>query len=262
MRFLIIIIALSAFNCASKHEKKAVTNPDPIEENQLNTIIEVVDESINIEKDFGILLEENASSSYSETKVFIKNIRKKINQNPISEDSLSKVFTDILVNKIIPYWYKTKWSFEGHTKIPKEGEIACGYFVSTTLRHMGININRYKLAQQNPLNEAKTLALDNPVINVSNESSIENIKAINEVLKEGIHFIGFGYNHVGYVLKKKEQLFLIHSNYINREGVIIEVIEESEVFTYFNEFHLVPISTNRKLLENWLSNTNIKVVTD
>ena len=258
MRFWLIIIVVLAFGCNSIDQKQVIIDESPFTENQHDTILESINENL----DSDISIEENTDVSYSETKTLIQNIRSTIIQNPISEDSLSEVFTDLLVNKIIPYWYKTKWSFEGHTKTPKQGEIACGYFVSTTLSHMGINVNRYKLAQQNPLNEAKTLALNCPIINISNEDLSKNISAINEALQEGIYFIGFDQNHVGYILKKKEELFLIHSNYINSEGVIIEKIEVSEVFTHFNNFYLAPISRNKELLENWLSETNIKVITD
>ncbi len=55
----------------------------------------------------------------------------------ISIDSISKYFCEALVNKIIPYWYGTPWDFNGHTDIPNESNVACGYFVSTPLRHMG-----------------------------------------------------------------------------------------------------------------------------
>lgn len=47
-----------------------------------------------------------------------------------------------LLDSIIPFWYKTVWSFEGHSEVPRQGEIACGYFVSTTLLHAGLKLNR------------------------------------------------------------------------------------------------------------------------
>ena len=261
MRLVIFITLIFISSCTLKSEKNKITNASVLENNKEDTIIKI-DEEANLEEDFELKLEENSNASYSEIKSSILNIRREINQKPISKDSLSKVFTDILVNQIIPYWYGTTWSFEGHTDVPKKGEIACGYFVSTTLKHMGVNINRYRLAQQNPVNEAKSLALNSPVIKISEASSIENIKKINTVLKEGIHFIGFGYNHVGFVLKKNNQLFLIHSNYINSEGVILEKIEVSEAFSYFNEFYLAEISTNETFLQNWLKATSIKVISD
>ncbi|WMJ72126.1 hypothetical protein RCC89_02925 [Cytophagaceae bacterium ABcell3] len=60
-------------------------------------------------------------------------LKEKYDSGRISEDSVGRVFSDYLVNKLIPYWYGTKWDFEGHTDVPGKGEIACGYFVSTTL---------------------------------------------------------------------------------------------------------------------------------
>ncbi len=46
-------------------------------------------------------------------------------------------------------WYNTPWTFHGHSQIPGVGSIACGYFVTTTLRDMGFNIPpRIKWAQQ------------------------------------------------------------------------------------------------------------------
>ena len=70
-----------------------------------------------------------------------------VNKNEII-DKASKKLTSFLLDEVINHWYETKWSFEGHTETPKQGTIACGYFVSTTLRDVGFNLNRYKLAQK------------------------------------------------------------------------------------------------------------------
>ena len=71
----------------------------------------------------------------------------------------NKIFTLFLLNNIIPHWYGTKQDFCAYTETPKQGVIACGILVSTTLKDMGLNVNRYKLAQQSPTNEAKTIAI-------------------------------------------------------------------------------------------------------
>src|SRR6478609_2933662 len=65
-----------------------------------------------------------------------------------SKDSIYRYFQQTLYQKMVPYWLGTTWDFNGYTAIPGQGTVACGYFVSTTLRHMGVNVNRYKLAQQ------------------------------------------------------------------------------------------------------------------
>ncbi|GJM33714.1 MAG: hypothetical protein DHS20C18_27150 [Saprospiraceae bacterium] len=221
----------------------------------------------NVEEKLGIelgkteiLTSQNEYSSYEETKLEVKQIRLNINENEISKDSLSTLFAELLINKIIPYWYGTKWSFEGHTSQPGKGEIACGYFVSTTLKDMGIVINRYKLAQQSPINEARTLNILQPVIEINKKSVKENIIALDSVTNEGVYFIGLDQSHVGYLLKKEGQLFLIHSNYLEARGVEIERLEISEVFSYFEKFYLAEISTNERLLEKWLAQEAVEVI--
>ena len=62
----------------------------------------------------------------------------------MNPESRKIAFFHTLVDSIFPYWYGTEWDFNGITESPRKGEIACGYFVSTTLKHMGIRLNRYK----------------------------------------------------------------------------------------------------------------------
>ena len=49
---------------------------------------------------------------------------------------------------IFDAWYGTKWNFHGTTQTPRQGSIACGYFVTTTLEHAGFKLPRVKMAQQ------------------------------------------------------------------------------------------------------------------
>ena len=65
----------------------------------------------------------------------------------------------------------------------------------------------------------------------------------------------------GYILKEKNELYLIHSNYINSKGVQIEKVEESEVFSSYNRFFITELSTNKMLLKNWINGQKIDVVT-
>jgi len=201
-----------------------------------------------------------AELSYAFVKEEIRNIKSGLNHG-ISPDSVSKLLTDFLVNKIIPHWLSTPWSFEGHTSFPRQGEIACGYFVSTTLQDVGFNLNRYKFAQQLPVNEAKTLNLGKPLLEINSYSVSERIDKLKSILKEGVYFIGFDQSHVGYIQNKNGQLFLIHSNYINAEGVVIEHVENSMVFASYNKIYIAEISTNKELLKKWLRTEAIVVVT-
>jgi len=211
---------------------------------------------INGLKELSIIEE---TENYETVKNLIEKERSQLFSKDLKTDSISILFKKFLLNKIIPFWEGTEWSFEGHTSKPKSGEIACGYFVSTTLQDIGLNINRYQLAQQSPINEAKSLAVNTEVKEFSGDSLSENISAINEYLEEGIHFIGFDQSHVGYIIKEKGELYLIHSNYIDAVGVVIEYIEESEVFSFFDKFYIVKLSTNNELLSYWKSGKPIKI---
>jgi len=249
MRTILFLFACLTFLTCSEpsHKKESpIPIPPPID---INLVLDSLD-----------ILTQPDSMEYAITKSNIRQLRNSLNQTEISKDSLSKIFTHSLVNQIIPYWYGTPWSFEGHTSKPNQGEIACGYFVSTTLLHMGMNLNRYRLAQQAPIYEAKTLAIDSSLIEIYSYDVQNNIDSINVLIPEGIHFIGYDQSHVGYILKQKNYIFLIHSNYSGGKGVDIELIDQSEVFKTYNQFYIAEISTNEKLMDAWLNQKEIKVL--
>ena len=204
----------------------------------------------------------SVDSSYASSKNFVATTKSRIRLDRISEDSLSHLFTNLLTERIIPHWLGTPWSFEGHTSVPGSGEIACGYFVSTTLKDVGFNLDRYKFAQQLPIHEAKTLALGKPLLEINDNSTDKRIIILKNTLKEGIYFIGFDQSHVGFIQKKNDKLFLIHSNYIGAEGVVIERIEDSLVFSYYTRIYIADISRNAALMKMWVKGEVIQVLTE
>ena len=64
--------------------------------------------------------------SYSQVKAKIEKERGMLLTSKAQFLAISESFEDNLINKIIPFWYGTKWSFEGHSNEPNKGEIACG----------------------------------------------------------------------------------------------------------------------------------------
>lgn len=202
---------------------------------------------------------KDSSRSYSEAKAYVLKLKQSVFSKDLSADSLGNLFTDLLVFHIIPYWYGTPWTFEGHTAIPNQGEIACGYFVSTTLLHAGLNVNRYKLAQQLPVHEAASLVQQDSLLVISESTTEKIVQRIDAATEEGVYFLGFDQSHVGFLFKRKSQLFLIHSNYVGG-SVIIEKIEESAAFSAYRRFYICPLSTNQSFLRKWQKNEVITVV--
>ncbi|WP_299903007.1 hypothetical protein [uncultured Aquimarina sp.] len=247
------ILILLQFGCKGQHQEKNIDEKITVVEKVQDTVTKNTIKSLQ-----EIRLASDTLKNYQEIKNNIK--QQKANYTKSSTNSLSTLFKSSLLHRILPHWEGTEWSFEGHTSIPKKGKIACGYFVSTTLKHIGVNLNRYKLAQQSPFLEAKSLALDSDPIEISENSVNENITKIRKNLKEGIHFIGFDSSHVGYILKENEQLYLIHSNYIDSKGVEIEKIENSIVFASYDKFYLSELSTNENFLKHWIQGIEVKIV--
>ena len=241
-------------------------------ENEMPVIPEDIADSNGIEQEFSVLkthgivnknhvynnLNDTISKSYDLAKADITQLRSRLveglRQDLISLDSVKAVFTNHLVDKIIPHWYGTPWSFGGHTAVPNQGEIACGYFISTTLRDMGVKLNRYKLAQKSPIDEAKSISCGAEILNVVQQNPEKAMAEIDALTREGIYFIGFDKSHVGYLLKRKGELFLIHSNYLYPSKVCMERLEESRAFKSYAKFHLVEISNNDTLIRHWLEN--------
>lgn len=171
-----------------------------------------------------------------------------------------KAFESLLLDKIIPYWYGTEWDFNGHTDTPGQGTVACGYFVSTTLQHLGVNVNRYQLAQQTPQNEAKSLADGGAVIEISGEKTAENLANIKAAIGEGICFVGLGRSHVGFLIKRKDELFFAHSSYFEPRAVTIELAAKSPVFCAYDKYYIVELSNSESFVKNWLKNEKIEVI--
>ncbi len=178
----------------------------------------------------------------------------------ISIDSLNSTFEQLLINQLIPYWYGTPWTFEGHTDHPDSSSVACGYFVSTTLKHIGINVNRYKMAQQASLNILKTVAMnENKITFYPRTATLET--QLHTDLEDGIYLVGLDY-HVGYLLKNGEEIYFIHSTYLSPTMVVIEEIEHSKAFYYSNEYFITSLSRNEVFLLKWISGAELTIVTE
>ncbi|KAA2216963.1 MULTISPECIES: hypothetical protein [Maribacter] len=204
---------------------------------------------------------DSIAISYKNTKTAAESLRVKLQKDlwtgTITLDHVKKAFTNQLVNEILPHWYGTPWSFGGHTEVPNQGKIACGYFISTTLRDMGVKLNRYTLAQKSPLDEAKMISCGSEIKSFVQETPENALAEIDRLTHEGLYFIGFDEGHVGYLLKRDGELLLIHSNYFSPVSVCMEKLNESRVLTKFKKFHLVAISHNEPLLQRWLENGTV-----
>lgn len=199
------------------------------------------------------------SSNYNSYNTILSKIKttrttlssKKLNTKLLKQSS--DTLSHFLIDKIIPFWYGTPWDFNGISNVPKQGEIACGYFVSTTLKHAGFNLNRYRLAQLGALDIIKTLTPNEKPIYIRNKSTKILDAYITTYLEEGLYVIGLDY-HVGFILKNKTGNYFIHSDYINPDtGVKKEPITKSIALKDSDLFVIGSITNNDILIKKWLN---------
>lgn len=170
----------------------------------------------------------------------------------------SKLLVSTIDQEIFPYWYGTDWDFNGTTQIPKEGQIACGYFVTTVLRDVGIKLNRVTLAQQASENIIKSLTSETYIKrfrNVAIEKFVEDIKKIGQ----GLFLVGLD-NHVGFILNDGTEIYFIHSSYVEPSEVIKEKALTSPILSSSKYRVIGKISADENLLVKWLNQTSFPTV--
>ena len=209
----------------------------------------------------GITSRIYSQSKYEKLKAEISKEKTQLliayNNNSITIDSISNYFTSTLVNKIIPHWYGTPWDYEGHTNTPNQGEIACGYFVSTTLKHMETNFNRYRYAQQHSLKGVNIIAQNDTIYKINRSYDTTLVNTLNK-LNSGLYIVGLS-NHIGFLLKEKNSIYFIHSSYYSPVTVCKEKINNSIPFQSSEVYYLSRISNNKNFLLKWLKNEEIKI---
>ncbi len=210
-------------------------------------------ESINLKSQVPKVSYDSSKNYVSKVK---SNLKRAFEQKTIDIDSVSRAMTNLLLEGIIPYWYGTAWDFNGYTAKPKQGVIACGYFVSTTMLHAGFNLNRYKMAQKASMEEALCLEPKDSLF-IRYTSRDKFVKEFSSNAKDGIYLVGLSF-HVGYLYKSANDLFFIHSNYINQQGVIKEKAIESQALEASDVFVVADITNNQLLIKKWLEHLEVK----
>lgn len=187
--------------------------------------------------------------SYETVKSVIARDRRSLKNNNVSLDSTRKYFLHMFENEVFPHWVGTVWDYNGYTNVPgKDKLIACGYFVSTPLKHMGFNWNRFKLAQMYSKKIVETICTD--MTKYTDRSTM--IKQIKEK-EDHLYVVGLD-SHVGMMLKSHGQVYFVHSNYIGLEGPVKEIASSSEALSHSASFYLGTFSSDVNM-KKWLDGT-------
>lgn len=273
-RITFLLLALIIGSCgkiekneANTPKQETETDSTDYEEAQIDSVIAETDE-------FGYIIEEDTCteewkssySNYQDLRAFTNELRSKLyrrylalrgQEQHLFLDSVGMVYGKLIAKEYLPHWCGTTWDFNGHTDVPKEDAVACGYLVSTILKHSGINLNRFTMAQQAASYGAMTLLGGE---NTPPLTSIDNMPAKVESLQDGLYKVGLN-NHTGFLWIENTIPYFLHSSFIHEDGVVVEKAMCSLPFIASTIFQIVPISSNHFILKKWLSGEAVHVYT-
>lgn len=182
--------------------------------------------------------------TYTQFKDSVAVLLRSIDGNDIEQKS--NLLYNLISEDLVAHWLGTPWDFNGTTRTPNQGTIACGYFVTNTLSDLGFDIQRIKLAQAASSEMIKTLCIETKWI-----SGFDNFNAfMKKQTKNAIYIVGLDF-HTGFIIKKGAETYFFHSNYIQAECVILEPIEQSKALLNNQAFFIGNLTGNKELLKNW-----------
>lgn len=187
---------------------------------------------------------------YPQTLDSLRRVRKRLADENASLAKLERSFIKAMDKSIFTYWYGTKWDFNGTTEKPNEGKIACGYFVTTTLRDAGVKINRVKMAQCASEEMIKSLVAKESISRFSNLQVAEFEKKMNK-LGKGLYVIGLD-NHTGFILISDEGNYFIHASGWYPYKVVKEILGKSSILDRSRYKIVGKLSNDKDFLKNWI----------
>lgn len=157
--------------------------------------------------------------------------------------------------QIIEKWKGTRWSYSGTTQVPKQGKIACGYFVSTVLEHAGFDVNRVDLARQASEQILRSVIPDTEIERLSNVSRDQVVKRV-EQQGHGVYLVGLD-THIGFLLNTpKQSVRFCHSTRRDRKaGVVCEDARTSPSLK--SRYTVLGKLGDPGLLEAWLEDEEL-----
>ncbi len=161
-----------------------------------------------------------------------------------------------LSDSIFYYWYGTAYDFNGTTQQPRQGKIACGYFVTTTLQQLGFSLPRVRLAQQAASVILRSLC-DPKSIKIY--QSLAALKKHMDAQEQGLYLIGLD-THVGYLWKTDRELYIVHASQSGNNRVSREPWDKSTVLSRSKAFYVGNLFGNPQLIEDWVQGKAIVLV--
>lgn len=235
LRSIIVLIACCLLTCSSKSQGKLPQNSG---EQGLPSTKMSYDE-----------LKKEASERREAFRKAYNSAATKAERDSILSDAQNYLLDT--ADKFFSAWYGTPWTFHGHSQTPKQGSIACGYFITTTLRDMGFPIPRIKWAQQTSEYVIKKLSND---IMRFRQKPMSEVVAYIESKGEGLYIAGLDC-HVGYIYYKDGKMSFVHANYYRPKiGVMSEPLVGRNPLND-SKYRVIGKIFDKEMTLHWIMNT-------
>ncbi len=157
---------------------------------------------------------------------------------------------DVISTDVFPQWYGTKWDFNGTTRTPGNGKIACGYFVTNVLTDVGFNIPRVKWAQSASEVFIKKLAPNH--IKRFSSRPMSEVESYLKISGDGLYLVGLD-SHVGFILVRRGRPTFVHSNYYQADkGVMSEEITGKNPLND-SSYRVIGKLFSDEMIVNWIT---------
>lgn len=170
------------------------------------------------------------------------------------KDSIINVSRDYLIKtiskEVFPHWYGTPWDFNGTTRTPKKGKIACGYFITNILTDLNFNIPRVKWAQSASESFIKKLALKKDIRRFTN-ASVNDVKKYLKTSGNGVYLVGLDM-HVGFIVVENDTIRFVHPTYYKPNiGVVSEKLDSWNPFRD-SKYRVIGKLFSDTMIKNWI----------
>jgi hypothetical protein len=141
-----------------------------------------------------------------------------------ARDSLLEAF-----DRNTPYWFGTKYDFNGTSQTPQRGKIACGFFVSGVLADIGFRIDKKKFGRMGSEQFIRKL-IDKKFIRRYAKTSNEKFWEAVEKMPDGLFVVGLD-THIGFLRKKGGNSEFIHASSLGQACVLSESAKQSRTLS-------------------------------
>lgn len=203
-----------------------------------------------------------APPSYADLKLAIEARRLAFRAAYTSADSLERAaivdsarayLFDRVTLEILPSWHGTQWDFNGTTRTPGHGYIACGYFVNTVLQDAGFRLPRIKWSQM----AAEPITVKTcHVMKRFRDRPVSEVEAWLRAQGDGLYKVGLD-SHVGFIVVRDGLARFVHSNYYQREvGVMSEPLEGNNPLSH-SHYRIVGRLLGDAMMIAWITGADL-----